>query len=291
MALTLSPKEGVGCLMRDTCRRVGLALATFVLAGLARGGAAQSPPVEIATGTSIPLAAGATLEFRAVNGEASFLNAPGDQVVIEFARDVPADVRIVTLTTPDGLTVCTVYASSDPKKPTECLPGGKGRLAAGKSKDQSRVKFRIRVPAGVHVTATIDQGDLKAGPIAGNLRFYSSDGYLLVHDGGGPGTIHAGVGLLGKVDAVIAKVQNGPARRQVRLEAVGGGRVRVAMPTTVGVSYSISTQRPALIDPVFGIEKVAPPLLIGHLGPAGDSQVRLDVDTGIAGQFVLFPAK
>jgi hypothetical protein len=290
MALTLSPERG-GFLMSDVCRRVGLALATFVLASMARGAAAQSAAVEIASGTSIPLAAGATLELRAVNGEASLLNAPGDQVVVEYARDVPADVRIVTLTTPDGVTVCTVYASSDPKKPTECLPGGKGRLAAGRVRDQSRVRFRIRVPAGVHVTATIDQGDLKAGPIAGNLRFYSNNGDVLVYDGGGPGTIHAGVGLLGNVDAVIAKVQKGPARRQVRLEAIGNGRVRVAMPTTVGVSYSIATQRPAAIDAVFGIEKVAPPMLIGHLGPAGDSQLRLDVDTGIAGHFVLLPAK
>ena len=277
--------------MSDARFRVGLVLGTCVLAAIARGSAAQSPAVEIATGTNIPVAAGATLEFRAVNGEASFLNAPGDQVAVEYARDVPTDVKIVTLTTPEGVTVCTVYATSDPKRPTECLPGGKGRLAAGKVKDQSRVRFRIRVPAGVHVTATIDQGDLKSSGIVGNLRFYSNNGYVLVHDGGGPGTIHAGVGLLGNVDAVIAKAQKGPVLRQVRLETVGSGRVRVAMPTTVSASYSIATQRPAAIDKVFGVEKVAPPVLVGHLGPTGDSQVRLDVDTGIAGQFMLMPAK
>ena len=118
--------------MSDARGRVGLMLGTFVLATIARGGAAQSPAVEIATGTNIPLATGATLEFRAVNGEASFLDAPGDQVVVEYARDVPADVKIFMLTTPDGVTVCTVYATADPKKPTECLPSGKGRLAAGK---------------------------------------------------------------------------------------------------------------------------------------------------------------
>ena len=145
---------------------------------------AQTPATEITTGTNIPLAAGATLELRAVNGEASFLKAPGDQVVVEFARAVPADVKIVTLTTPQGVTVCTIYASYDPKKPTECLPDGKGRLAAGKIKDQSRVQFRIRVPSGVHVKATIDQGDLKCIGITGNVQFYSNNGYVLVHDAG-----------------------------------------------------------------------------------------------------------
>ena len=278
--------------MSDPGRRVGLVLGTFlVVSSMAPVGAAQSPALEIDRKASIPVPAGATLELRAVNGEASFLGAPGEEVVIEYARDVPADVKIVALRTADGVTVCTVYASSDPAKPTECLPGGKGRLAAGKAKDQSRVHFRIRVPAAVHVTATIDHGDLKSMGITGNLRFYSSNGDVLVHDGGGPGTINAGVGLLGNVDAVIARVQNGPPRRHVRLQAIGNGRVRVAVPTAMSVSYNVATQRPAAIDPVFGVKKVEPPVLVGYLGPSGESLIRLDVDTGIAGQFMMFPAK
>ena len=199
-----------------------LLLVAFVQT--ARPAAAQIPATEITTGTKISLAAGATLELRAVNGEASFLKAPGDQVVVEFARAAPADVKVVTLTTPSGVIICTVYASSDPKKPTECSADGKGRLAAGKVKDQSRVQFRIRVPPGVHVKATIDQGDLKCIGITGNLQFYSNNGYVLVHDAGGPGTIDAGVGLLGNVDAVIAKEQNGPGLRRVRLRTIGSGR-------------------------------------------------------------------
>jgi hypothetical protein len=277
--------------MSDARCRVKLVLGTLVLAAMARDGAAQSAAVEIATGTNIPVAAGTTLELQAVNGEASFLSGSGDQVVVEYARDVPDDVKIVMLTTPDGVTVCTMYASSNPKTPTECLPGGKGRLAAGKAKDHSRVRFRIRVPPGVHVTATIGEGDLKSSGIVGNLRFYSNNGYVLVHDGGGPGTIDVGTGLLGNVDAVIAKTQKGPVLRQVRLKTAGSGRVRVAMPTTVSASYSIATQRPAVIDKVFGVENVSAPSLVGHLGPGGDSDLRLEVDTGIAGQFILLPAK
>ena len=277
--------------MTGARRRVGMVLGTLVLAAVAREGGAQSAAVEIATGTNIPMTAGTTLELQAVHGEASFLSASGDQVVVEYARDVPADVKIVTRTTSEGVTVCTVYASSDANKATECLPGGKGRLAVGKPKDQSRVRFRIRIPSGVHVTATIGDGDLKSNGIVGNLRFYSNNGYVLVHDGGGPGTIDAGVGLLGNIDAVIASAQKGPELRQVSLKAVGSGKVRVAMPITVGATYHIATQQPAAIDRVFGVKKVSPPSLLGHLGPTGDSSLRLDVDTGIAGQFILLPAK
>jgi hypothetical protein len=280
-----------GGLMTDARWCVPVALAMCVHAASAGIAAAQTTTTEIATGVKIPVTAGATLELRAVNGEASFLKAPGDEVVVEYARAVPADVKIVTLTTSDGVTVCTVYASSDPQKPTECLPDGKGRLAPGKAKDQSRVQFRIRVPSGVHVKASIDHGDLKCIGITGNLQFYSNNGYVLVHDAGGPGTIDAGVGLLGNVDAVISKVQNGPGLRRVRLRAIGSGRVRVAMPTTVGASYTIATQQPAAIDAVFGLGKGSPPVLNGHVGPAGSSQVQLDIDTGIAGQFVMQPAK
>jgi hypothetical protein len=211
--------------------------------------------------------------------------------VIEYARDVPAGVEVVALKSAEGVTVCTVYPSSDPAKPTECLAGGKGRLVVGKAKDQSRVRFRIGVPAGVHVKATIEQGNLGSMGITGNLRLYASNGDLLVHDGGGPGTIHASVGLLGNIDAAISKAQHGPALRRVRLEAAGNGRVRVAMPTGLSASYMVATQRPAVIDKAFGVTKGAPPVLNGHLGPSGESQIRLDVETGIAGQFMMFPAK
>src|SRR5688500_3136113 len=128
-------------LMSDARRWVKLVLGTLVLAAMARDGAAQSAAVAVATGTNLPVAAGATLDPQDGNGEASFRSGSGDQVVVEYARDVPDEVKIVTLTTPDGVTVCALYASSNPKTPTECLPGGKGRLSAGKAKDQSRVRF------------------------------------------------------------------------------------------------------------------------------------------------------
>lgn len=277
--------------MSDAVRRLWALIGLAVLVGLATDARAQPAAVEIATDAHIPIAPGKTIEFRAVNGEASFLPALDAQAVIEYARDVPADVKIVTLTTPEGVTVCTVYASSNPKTPTECLPNGKGRLAAGKVNDQSRVRFRIRVPAGVHVSATINQGDLKAMGIVGNLRLYSNNGYVLVHDGGGPGTIQAGTGLLGDVDAVIANAQNGPTARDIRLATIGSGRVRVAMPTTISASYKIATNAAAEFARIFHVEKVAPPVLIGSVGPPGASRIRLDVDTGIAGRFIMLPAK
>jgi len=271
---------------------VGLVFGMLAAAALTHPAAAQTPSDKIASGSRLLVAAGKTFELRALNGEASFLQAQDEKVLVEYVADVPADVNVVALTTPDGVTVCTVYPSPDPKKTTECLPGGKGRLANGKIKDRSRVRFTIRIPSGVHVKADMINGDLKSTGITGNLRLDSNNGDVLVHDAGGPGTIDARVGLLGNVDVVIAAVQKGPALRLVNLEAIGSGRVRVAMPTTVTASYDISTRQTAVIDKVFRVDKVKPPLLTGYIGSGGNSSdIRLMADTGIAGQFTLVPAK
>jgi len=275
--------------MRSFSRHL-LILIALLCSALARNAAAQVA-TEIATGTSVPLAPGMTVQLFAVNGEASFLKAPGDQVLIEFARTVPADIKVFMVKTTTGLTVCSVYPSTDPKKPTGCGAGGTGQLANGKVKDLSSIKFRIRVPDGVHVSAFIQHGDLKSMDIAGNLDFYSPSGDLLIYDGGGRGTIHATIGMVGNIDVAIAKAQKGPLRRDVQLRAPGSGRVRVVLPTTVSVSYRVGTQRPAVIDPIFAVKKVAPPILIGQVGPLGESVVHLDVDTGIAAQFVMQAAK
>jgi hypothetical protein len=279
--------------MRDARGRRGIVPGLFLLALTARAAGAQTPAVEaveVVTGTKIPVARGATLHVAAVHGEAFFSETAEEEIAVVFARDVPQDVRVVVLKTPDSVTICTVYVSTDPKKPTECLPGGGGRLLAGETK-KSRVRFRIKVPAGVHVSARIEDGDLRSDKITGNLRMYANRGYVLALDAGGPGTIDAGVGLLGDVDAVIATEQKGPARRLVQLKTIGSGKVRVILPTNVAASYFVATQRPAAVHKVFGVEKVVPPILPGYLGPAGDSHIRLDVDTGIAGQFMLVPPK
>jgi hypothetical protein len=265
----------------------------LVVALMSRGAGAQTPgaeAVDIVSGTKIPVARGDTLSLAAVSGEAFFSETTEDEIAVVYARDVPQDVRVVMLKTPQGVTICTVYVSTDPKKPTACLPGGEGRLVAGETK-KSRVRFRIKLPVGVHVSARILDGDLRSDKITGNVRLYANRGYVLALDGGGPGTIDAGVGLLGDVDAAIAAEQKGPERRLVQLKTIGSGKVRVILPTTVSASYFVATQRPAAIHTIFGVEKADPPMLPGHLGPAGESHIRLDVDTGIAGQFILLPPK
>jgi hypothetical protein len=77
---------------------------------------------------------------------------------------------------------------------------------------------------------------------------------------------------------------HGTKPRDVRLNSPGNGRVRVIMPGDLSVRYFISTQMPPRIDPAFGI---APKkgLITGTTGSA--TEVDLNVDTGIAGEFVL----
>ena len=71
----------------------------------------------------------------------------------------------------------------------------------------------------------------------------------------------------------------------MHLNSPGSGRVRVVMPKDLSIRYSIATQRPPRLDPVFGIAAKSG-ALIGSTSPLA-TEVDLSVDTGIAGEFVL----
>jgi hypothetical protein len=75
--------------------------------------------------------------------------------------------------------------------------------------------------------------------------------------------------------------------RSVRLEAIGNGQIRLALPPTLRVFYSISSQLAPTVDPAFKLDKAAGPLITGRWGPPGDSELTLNVDTGIAGRLVV----
>ena len=113
------------------------------------GSAAEPSSDEIASGSRLPVAAGKTFELRALNGEASFLQAEDERVLVEYVADVPADVKVVALTAPDGVTISTVYPSSDPKKTTECLPGQRLRCRQLR-RHQSRSYEQEADPWGNH---------------------------------------------------------------------------------------------------------------------------------------------
>jgi hypothetical protein len=189
---------------------------------------------------------------------------------------------VTMLKTPEGITICAIYPAEDPKKPHECIPGGKGRLYDGNPQKLPDMGITVELPDGMAASASIGAGEVRSNTVTGDVTLHSDRGTVTVTDGGA-GHIRANVGLLGNIQVGLAHGSKG--RREVRLNSPGSGRVRVVMPKDLSVRYSIATQRAPRIDPVFKIE-AKNGLMTGSTSPLA-TEVDLTVDTGIAGEFVL----
>ena len=256
------------------------ALLAIVLAD--RVSSAQTDEIRVGQPTTVPLPSGARVEVYGGSGYILLKKATTADVVVAVVKSkLAADVPVTMLKTPEGITICTVYPAQDAKKPHECVPGGKGRLYEGNPQKLPDIGITVELPDGMAATASIGAGEVRSNSVTGDVSLYSDRGTVTVNDGG-VGHIRANVGLLGNIQASLAR---GGRRRDVRLNSPGSGRVRVVMPRDLSVRYSIATQLAPRIDPAFGITAKKGPL-VGSTSPLA-TEVDLTVDTGIAGEFVL----
>lgn len=269
--------------------RTAAALALLALVmpdGLAR---AQTSEIRLKEPATVPLPSGARVEVYGGSGYILLKKATGADVVVSVVKSKLAETApVMMLKTTEGITICAVYPSEDPKKPHECLPGGKGRIYSGNPEKLPDIGIIVELPDGMAATASMGAGEVRSTSVTGDVVLYSDRGKVSVTDGG-VGRIRADVGMLGNIQVVLAL---GTRRREVRLNSPGMGRVRVVMPRELSVRYSVSTQRAPLIDPAMGI-KPNKDTLFGSTSPLV-TEVDLTVDTGIAGQFVFqyaLPAK
>ena len=267
-----------------SCRALQTVVVVGVLALVlpARPAVAQTTEIRVGEPATVELPSGARVDVSGGSGYILLKKATGPQVIVSVVKSkLAADVPVTMVKTPEGITICAVYPSTDPKKPHACLPGGKGRLYAGNPEKLPDIGIIVELPDGMAAAASMGAGEVRSTAITGDVTLYSDRGTVTVTDGG-VGKIHALVGLLGNIQAGLTK---GTQRREVRLTSPGSGRVRVVMPTDLSVRYSVSTQRPPRIDPAFKI-KVTEGLLFGSTSPLA-TEVDLNVDTGITGEFVL----
>ena len=256
------------------------ALLAFVLPD--RFSRAQTSEIRVGQPTTVPLPSGARVEVYGGSGYILLKKATDAHVVVSVVKSkLAADVPVTMLKTSEGITICTVYPAQDPKKTHECVAGGTGRLYDGNPQKLPDIGITVELPDGMAASASIGAGEVRSNVVTGAVLLHSDRGTVTITDGG-VGRIRASVGLLGNIQASLAR---GTQRREVRLSSPGSGRVRVVMPKDLSVRYSITSQRPPRIDPAFGI-KAKEGLLVGSTSPLA-TEVDLTVDTGIAGEFVL----
>ena len=259
-------------------------LALFAVVAPDRQARAQTSEVQVGKPATIPLPSGARVDVYAGSGFILLKKAPAADVVITVVKSkLAADVPVTVLKTAEGLTICAVYPAEEGKKPHECRADGKGRIYAGNPTKLPDIGITVELPEGMAAGASIGAGEVRSTAVTGDVTLYSDRGTVTVTDGG-VGNIRATVGLLGNIQAGLIV---GQKRREVHLDSPGSGRVRVVMPTDLSVRYSVSTQRTPRIDPAFKITaKPGQGLIFGSTSPLA-TEVVLNVDTGIAGEFVL----
>jgi len=131
------------------------------------------------------LARGQTLEIRGINGAVIASAAEGNEARVtavkrEGRRGDPDDVRIEVVEHGDGVTICAVYPSR--RGENTCEPGG------GRNQDNERndteVRFRVQVPAGVHFSGNTVNGDVEARDLRADAHLRTVNGDIDVSTSG-----------------------------------------------------------------------------------------------------------
>jgi hypothetical protein len=124
------------------------------------------------------VAAGATLEIKAVNGNVTAQPASGGEAEVTAVkrgrRSDPESVRIEVLPHAGGVTICAVYPSPDGRRPNECGVGEEGRMNT--QNNDVNVHFTVRVPPGVRFVGKSVNGDVEAEQLSGPVSIATVNG-------------------------------------------------------------------------------------------------------------------
>lgn len=176
------------------------------------------------------VAAGQTVEIRGVNGAIRAEGSAGDQVEVVATRrgrrSDPESVQIRTIEHAGGVTVCALYPSTDPGRPNECLPGGKGRMNS--RNNDVRVEFVVRVPAGVRLHARTVNGSVDASGLSADADAQTVNGSVKLQTSG----VARAQTVNGSVSATMGRAD---WSSDLAFKTVNGS-IRVNLPATTGAT-------------------------------------------------------
>lgn len=166
---------------RATVRSAGAAAVTFA-AATAAAPTAQAQDFEWRGG----LDRGDAVEVHGVNGRIDAVAATGRQVVVtarmrEGDKGRLEDVEIDVVEHAGGVVICAMYPTRPGKSKNRCAPGDT-RLS--NYENNTRVDFRIEVPAGIDLVAGTVNGDVEVRRVDGSVRASTVNGDVDVESGG-----------------------------------------------------------------------------------------------------------
>ena len=214
------------------------------------------------------IAAGDEIEIKGVNGDVVAEYTSGSEVVVTAVkrgrRGDPDEVDIEVIEHNDGITICAVYPSRD--RPNECRHGSGGRMNT--RHNDTRVHFRVSVPAGVRFVGRTVNGDVEAMGLRSDVWSSTVNGDVDVTT-----TEHA-----------VARTVNGSIRASIgstsgdaEFETVNGS-ITIDLPEGSNLDLHASTVNGS-------IDSALPITVSGRFsrrslqGRIGDGGTRLDVST------------
>jgi hypothetical protein len=248
--------------------------------------AADATEIAVDKPVTLPVAQGSAFQLRVVTGDIRVTRAPGPDVIVNAVRDPGADEpRLDMIDDENGLTLCTVYSSPNPKKPNECLPKGKGRLNEGIRKDSPRITLNIALPDGVRLFAHINIGNITSAAGASDLNLRSDFGNISIVDHGSK-TIYANIVTKGDLTAQVSPVDY-KYDRTIDLTCAYG-KMRVYIDENLPIDYRISAY--TTIETPFHLARPVSYTRTGKLHPDSPANLQLNLDAlAMFAQLYLLP--
>lgn len=177
---------------------------------------------------------GDAVEVRGINGRIEAVEASGNRVAVtaekrEGRKGNVEDVTFDVVEHAGGVTICAMYPTRPGKRENRCAPGD-SRL--NNHDNDTRVDFRIEVPAGVNLVAGTVNGDIDVRRIAGDVRASTVNGDVNVESGGNA----EGSTVNGSIRATMET----DLRSDLEFNTVNGS-VTVALPSGANADVEAST--------------------------------------------------
>ena len=177
---------------------------------------------------------GDAVEVRGINGRIEAVATTGNRVMVtaekhEGRKGNAEDVTIEVVEHGNGVTICAMYPTRPGKRESRCAPGD-SRL--NNHDNDTRVDFRIEVPAGVDLVAGTVNGDVNVRRVAGDVRASTVNGDVNVESGGNA----QGSTVNGSIRATMGT----DLRSDLDFNTVNGS-VTVALPAGANAEVEAST--------------------------------------------------
>jgi hypothetical protein len=249
-------------------------LASLTVAGLMAGaGTVAAQSTDFQWRGTVPR--GQTIEIRGVNGDVRAMASDDDAVYVEAdrhgRRDDPMSVRIEVVPHSGGVTICAVYPTPpNARRENECRPGG-GQNSV--QRNDVKVDFTVRVPAGVLFSGHTVNGNLDAHGIQADVKASSVNGNIDVRTTGfaEANTVNG---------SITCRLGSSQLRDDVEFETVNGS-ITIEMPEGLNADFRASTVNGSIDSdfPVLVTGKVSRRSLRGRIGDGGP-ELRLSTVNG-----------